>query len=92
MEDYKVMDRPYTEKEIRDNIDENGTICGIVRVELDEIIENDFEGFLDILSERLIDSPCLMGTDYKIVGHEGDKCLHFRVMGQVELVVDEDDA
>lgn len=32
MKDYKVMDRPYTEKEIRDNIDENGTICGIVRV------------------------------------------------------------
>ena len=23
MKDYKVMDRPYTEKEIRDNIDEN---------------------------------------------------------------------
>lgn len=44
------------------------------------------------MSERLIDSPCLMGTDYKIVWHEGDKCLHFRVMGQVELVVDEDDA
>lgn len=60
-------------------------ISGVVKVELRDIINNDFEGFLDILSENLIGNPCLMGIDYKIVGYEDDSLLHIKVTGMVEL-------
>lgn len=82
---YKVMERPYREDEIKACMDENGMITGIVRMELSDLIDNDFEGFLDILSEKLIDGLSLMGIAYKIVGFEGDNVLHLKVTGQVEL-------
>lgn len=45
----------------------------IVDVELYEIIDNDFEGFLDILSDRTSsDNMLLTDISYRIVGHEGD--------------------
>lgn len=44
----------------------------IVDVELYEIIDNDFEGFLDILSERVSDTVLLTDISYRIVGHDGD--------------------
>ena len=87
MRNYKVMERPYETEEIRALIDENCTISGIVRVELSDLIDNDFEGFLDVLSEKLIDDLSLMETDYKIVGFEGDTILHLKVTGQVKLEV-----
>lgn len=59
--------------------------CDILKVDFRDIINNDFEGFLDILSENLIGNPCLMGIDYKIVGYEDDSLLRIKVTGMVEL-------
>ena len=44
----------------------------IVEVDLSDVIDNDLEGFLDLLSERAVNSPLLMDISYRIVGHDGD--------------------
>lgn len=85
MNNYTIVEHPYTPKEIRSSMKEDGLISGVVKVKLRDIINNDFEGFLDILSENLIGNPCLMGVDYKIVGYEDDSLLHIKVTGMVEL-------
>ena len=85
MNNYTIVEHPYTPKEIRSSMKADGLISGVVKVELRDIINTDFEGFLDILSENLIGNPCLMGIDYKIVGYEDDSLLHIKVTGMVEL-------
>lgn len=51
---YTVMEQPYTAAEILKNLDDDGQISGVVGISLDDIIENDMEGFDDILTERLV--------------------------------------
>ena len=85
MNNYTIVEHPYTPKGIRSSMKEGGLISGVVKVKLRDIINNDFEGFLDILSENLIGNPCLMGIDYKIVGYEDDSLLHIKATGMVEL-------
>ena len=85
MNNYTIVEHPYTPKKIRSSMKADGLISGVVKVELRDIINNDFEGFLDILSENFIGNPCLMGIDYKIGGYEDDSLLHIKVTGMVEL-------
>lgn len=51
---YTVMEQPYTAAEILKNLDDDGQISGVIGISLDDIIENDMEGFDDILTERLV--------------------------------------
>lgn len=57
-------------------------------LELDDIIENDMEGFDDILTERLVGlNCCLSEISYDVVGVEPDEnFLHIRVSGYVDDV------
>ena len=43
-------------------------IEGIVAVSDEELFNNDFENFLDLISERLCSSICLMDIQYDMVG------------------------
>ena len=56
-----------------------------VEVDLHEIIDNDLEGLLDILSERATGSPLLMDISYRIVGHENDT-LKIEVDGDISAI------
>ncbi|MDR2982922.1 MAG: hypothetical protein LBV12_11830 [Puniceicoccales bacterium] len=66
--EYPVLQKAYTKEEIEKMADEVGYIEGVVKVSLDNLIDNDLEGFLDTLSLSLIDSVCLMDINYKLVG------------------------
>lgn len=57
------------------NKNSNGTVSGIVKVELSEIIGYSLEDFLDLLTTRLVDDELLMDIHYKVVGNEGDNVL-----------------
>lgn len=46
-------------------------ITRTVEVTLDEVINNDFEGFLDILAERF-GNTLLQDIKYKVIKNEGD--------------------
>lgn len=45
----------------------DGRVEGYIHLHISDMIDNDFEAFLDILSERLIGNACLQGIDYETV-------------------------
>lgn len=67
-------------------------ISVLIRVDLNDIITLDLEGFLDLIADDLIAEdaghPCLMDISYSVEGHEGNT-LQIRVTGYIE--VEEDD-
>jgi len=82
---YQVLNQPYSEAEIKANADENGYIEGVVKISLADLIEADFENFLDYISVRLINSVCLSDIQYKIVGAGSDDVVLVHVSGQAEI-------
>jgi len=67
-------------------VEREGQICEVVRVKLDEIIFNDFECLLDLLSELVLGNYMLQEIGYKAVGIEDEDILI-----EVTGYIDEDD-
>ncbi len=57
-------------------------VSELVKVDIDDVIGNDLDGFLSLLAE-LAGDVCLMDLNYSIEGHEGDTLL-IRVTGVKE--------
>lgn len=55
---------------------------GFVEIELSEIINTDLEGFLDLISERLINSCLLSDISYTIVTAKPNNTLVLQVSGE----------
>ena len=70
------------------NKNENGYIEGKVMVHLSDIIDNDLEGFLDLLSEKLIGSPLLMDINYDVVDSTAEVCIIIKVRGDVPEILE----
>jgi hypothetical protein len=88
----KVLDKPYTKQEILKNT-KDYCLEGIVRVPMDVIIDNDFnfEGFLDFLSEQLIDSIMLQDISYELAGCDVEKQeIFLKVAGNPEDALDKE--
>ena len=69
---------------------ESGRIHGFVRVHLSDVIDNDLEGFLDILSEKLTGSLLLMDINYNI-DHTEDDDLILYVTGDASEIIEIED-
>ncbi len=63
------------------NAEENGFVKGYVTLHVSDIIENDYEQFLDLLSEGLVGHVCLMEISYSIVECDDDNSITFYVTG-----------
>lgn len=63
---------PLTQDEMTSRLDENGYITGLVLVDLSELIDNEFEETLDMLSERLTGSIRGMDINYNVVAVQDD--------------------
>lgn len=81
-----ILEKPYTEEEIKTKADENNRIEGVIKIEMAQIIHSDMEEFLDILSEKLVGSCLLSDISYKIVGHESDYVLLLSVSGDISEI------
>ena len=79
-----------TPEEVIAGRDENNMVRGYVCILLSDVIDNDFEGFLDILSENLIGSDLLGGIDYSIAGIDRyePNTLYFEVTGDVSAALE----
>ena len=77
---------PPCECELRKHMDEDGWIEHTVVVDLSSIISRDLEGFLDLLSEKLVGNDLLKDINYDVVGHRGDE-LFIRVSGDARAVL-----
>jgi len=80
--------RPPTSEELLRQVDAEGWIEGVVAVDLSDVIANDLEGFLDILSEQLTDTPLLQDISWEVVGQYGDE-LHLYVTGDATSCLEE---
>lgn len=70
---------------------EHGMISGVVEVDINVFVRHDLDGVLDELGEFLVDGgSCLCGTDYTIVGQQGNTLL-VDVSGDIVLLLDQDD-
>jgi energy-converting hydrogenase A subunit M len=72
-------------KKIRDK---NNFIQRNVLVELNEIIDSDLEGFLDILSEKLTGSCLLMSTSYELADLYDKNTVIITVTGDISMILE----
>ena len=79
--------------EIKEQLEEGSTyITGRVNVGLEFIIDNDFEGFLDELSQKLINDVRLMDISYKVVGVKPkEDTLIIEVTGDVSQLLNDEE-
>ena len=71
--------------------DPNGYIEGVISFDLKDAIDNDFEGFLDIISEALTGTDILMDLNYSVVGAGPDGSIHLKVSGDPSSILGEED-
>ena len=72
--------------------DEDNYVEGYVQLHISDMIDNDYEVFLDILSEALVGSNLLMDVNYDVVGMADEpNTLIFKVRGDVSNILDHED-
>lgn len=77
------MDEPLSTEKAQKIQEQDGTVHGIVSVELSEMIECDLEAFLNMLNERLTEA-LLSDIYYRAVGISLDgNYLFFRASGRI---------
>jgi hypothetical protein len=87
---YKLQEKPLTKEQLKELADPSGWIDDvIVPIDLNDIIETDLDGFLDLLSEA-VGSPRMQDISYHVVGHD-DNTLHFEVHGDVAVDIDDEE-
>lgn len=90
----KVLEKPYTQQEMKELMDENGYVTGRVAIPLSDIIDHNFEEFLDLVAKKLVDNDCLMDINYKAVGidniESGDADIILEVSGDVSEIIEDD--
>ena len=88
-----VMD--LTAKKSADEIiaarDGDNFVEGYVTVHISTLLDNDFESFLDIISEELVGNDLLMDINYDVVALAEDNTLVLKVSGDVSNIIDESD-
>lgn len=82
-----AITQPLTREQLVSLADTEGWIEVDVKVHLSEIIDNDLEGFLDILCER-VGASMLTDINYSIAGHEADD-LTITVTGSLEYELED---
>lgn len=86
--EYAVLSKPLTRAEAIRGMDDAGYIEGVISISLSSLIDSDYEGFLDLISEKLIGYICLSGINYKIVGCGNDNEVLLLVSGHAEELGD----
>lgn len=81
-----ILREPLTKAQIIERQDESGFIKGVVPVPLSSAIDNDLEGWLDIISEKLTGSSLLTNSTYTVVGFEAENVLLVEVSGSTEML------
>ena len=83
---------PLSEVTIRKYMDKDNYISGVIKIHISDMIDNDFEDFLDFISTELVGNELLMNIDYKVLGlcEDEENTLYLLVSGDVSNVLGED--
>ena len=82
-----ILSKPYTLEELKANADDNNIVYGWISLPLHQVIDNDFENFLDNLSLKLTGTELLSETNYELVCNDGDNLI-FYVEGDISLILE----
>lgn len=82
-----ILSEPYTLEELKANANDNNIVYGWVSIPLHQVIDTDFESFLDNLSLKLTGTELLSGTNYELVCNADDNLI-FYVEGDVSLILE----
>lgn len=84
---------PISQEDIQKFSDENHYIEGVVKVHISDMIDNNLEGFLDLISIGLVDSDLLMDVNYSVIGLCEDEpdTLYLLVSGDASMVLNSSD-
>jgi hypothetical protein len=74
--------KPLTTEQVKALMKDDGRVSAIVAVDIDEVIAHDYEGFLDLLEEKMLEHGVLSDISYKVVDSHND-ILNIRVEGFV---------
>ena len=85
-----VLENPLSIMEMLDCCDADLYVEGDVVIDLSELIDHDLEGILDIMAERLTDSPLLMDINYSLVDILDEKSAVMRVRGDITNILETD--
>jgi hypothetical protein len=79
---YRIKSVPATEDQLYEALSSGKHIQGNVEISPDELINNNEEGVLDLLSTRLIGSELLSDISYEVIRWNPDtQCLIVKVAG-----------
>lgn len=73
--------------------DENNYVEGYIQIHISDMIDNDYEGFLDFISEKLIGNDLLMDINYEVVAQAKKMFpneLILKVTGDVSTIIEEE--
>lgn len=89
-----VMTRPYTARELEAKMDEKCFVTGYVAVPLNDMVNAEFEEFLDLLSVKLTGGELLMEISYQavsILNTDADNNVVIKVHGNVSEILSEEE-
>ncbi len=85
---YKIKDA----KEIIASRNKDDYVKGYIQIDISDMIDNDYEAFLDTISEKLVGSSLLQDIDYDVVGLADESNeLILRVSGNVSQIIEMDE-
>jgi hypothetical protein len=73
---------------MRQAVEKDTYVSGIVAIDLGDVIDHDLESFLDDIALKLTGSELLIDIDYTIVGLRPDGALLLRVTGDASEIID----
>jgi len=86
----EVLNAPYTIEEIKEKKDSMNYISGIVSVSFFDTVKMDEDGFLDTISEKLVEKSTLREILFEVVGHK-ENDIFIKVTGNVSDILEEYD-
>lgn len=76
-------------KQVVEMADDNGRLEGYVSIHLSDIIDTDYEGFLDLLERNLVSEGVLSDISYEFVGIDDEpNTLIFEVTADASEIID----
>ncbi len=85
----KLERAPATEDQLYEAVANQQYVTGVVEVEPSELVDVDYEGFLDLLGQRLVGSDLLMDITYEAIGWNPEKkAVRYQVTGDASGAYD----
>ena len=83
----KALKKPLSMAQIKKAHKAGKKLTGIIAISLIELIQNDEERVLDIISERLTGTELLENFSYKVAGMDSKNNILLKVVGDVDYVL-----